>query len=85
MASVRPIEQEPDCREDADRFFQLGMLYSTGRTVPPDFVSAHMWFNLAAMRGNRDAAQRRLEIAAEMSQHEVAAAQHAARDWLRQH
>jgi uncharacterized protein len=67
---------------NGDMFFELGMMYSTGRSVPTDLVSAHKWFNLAAMRGNRDAVRLRLEIAGEMTETEVAAAQRAARDWL---
>ncbi len=66
-----------------DVLFQLGMLYSTGSNVPTDFVSAHKWFNLAAMRGNKDAVRLRREIAELMSESEIAAAQRAARDWLR--
>lgn len=69
----------------ADMFFDLGMMYSTGSAVPADLVSAHKWFNLAAMRGNREAVRLRLEIAAEMSEIEIAAAQRAARDWLKTH
>ena len=61
------------------------MMYSTGRSVPTDLVTAHKWFNIAAMRGNRDAIRLRLEIAAEMSKAEIAAAQRAARDWLNAH
>jgi uncharacterized protein len=69
-----------------DQFFQLGMMYSTGNSVPSDMVSAHKWFNIAAMRGFKDAVRLRHEIAAEMSEAEIAAAQRAARDWLkRQH
>jgi uncharacterized protein len=67
---------------NADVFFELGMMYSTGRSVPADFVTAHKWFNIAAMRGNREAVQHRREIAAELSEAEIAAAQRAARDWL---
>ena len=66
----------------ADVFFELGMMYSTGRSVPTDFVTAHKWFNIAAARGNREAARHRREIAAEMSDAEISAAQRAARDWL---
>ncbi len=72
---------EPNAGEDV--FFQLGMMYSTGSTVPADYVSAHKWFNLAAMRGNRDASRLRREIAEQMSEREIAAAQRAARDWLK--
>ncbi len=45
-----------------DVFFQLGMMYSTGSTVSADYVSAHKWFNLAAMRGNKDATRLRREM-----------------------
>ena len=69
----------------ADMFFELGMMYSTGRAVPADLVTAHKWFNIAAMRGHRDAIRLRVEIAAEMSETEIAAAQRAARDWLSAH
>lgn len=68
---------------NGDMFFELGMMYSTGRSVPADLVSAHKWFNLAAMRGNSEAIRLRREIAAEMSEAEIAAAQRAARDWLK--
>ena len=50
-----------------------------------DYVAAHKWFNLAAMQGNKDATRMRVEIAAEMSKTEIAAAQRAARDWLTRH
>jgi TPR repeat protein len=64
-------------------FFRLGMMYSTGAEVPTDYVSAHKWFNLAAMRGNAEAVRLRREIAVEMSEAEIAQAQRAARDWLK--
>ncbi len=66
-----------------DIFFQLGMMYSTGSSVPADYVTAHKWFNIAAMRGHKDAIRLRREIAEMMSETEIAAAQRAARDWLR--
>jgi len=66
----------------AKRFFDLGMMCAIGASAP-DLVSAHKWFNLAAMHGNKQASALRLEIAAELSESEIAAAQRAARDWLR--
>jgi TPR repeat protein len=66
----------------AERFFELGIMYSSGRSVPTDLISAHKWFNLAALSGNQEAIRYRREIAAEMSEAEIAAAQRAARDWL---
>lgn len=67
----------------ADVLFELGMMYSTGRSVPADLVTAHKWFNVAAARGNREAVRLRREIALDMSPEQVAAAQRAARDWLK--
>jgi uncharacterized protein len=67
----------------ADVFFELGMMYASGRTVPVDLVSAHKWFNISSMRGSKDAIRLRREIAAEMSDAEIGAAQRAARDWLK--
>jgi TPR repeat protein len=66
----------------ADSLLQFGMMHMMGDGVPVDLVAAHKWFNLAAMRGNTEACRLRREIAAEMSQSEIAAAQRAARDWV---
>jgi uncharacterized protein len=66
-----------------DMLFELGMMYSVGRDVPVDLVAAHKWFNLAAAKGNGEAARLRREIAAQMTDGEIAIAQRAARDWLR--
>jgi TPR repeat protein len=66
-----------------DTFFKLGLMEATGPQT--DLVSAHKWFNLAALKGNKDAARWRVEIALEMSKGEIAAAQRAARDWLTRH
>lgn len=68
-----------------DALFELGLLYCTGRDVEMDLVTAHKWFNLAALRGNSAALDYRLELAREMSQYEVAEAQKAAREWLTTH
>ncbi len=69
----------------ADTFYELGMMYSIGRSVPTDLVMAHKWFNLAAMKGNQDAIRLRQEIAATMSPAEISAAQRAARAFLTKH
>jgi len=70
---------------DPQEFFRLGMIYSIGAAVPADMVAAHKWFNIAAVRGNAEAARLRREIADEMSEAEIAAAQRAARDWITRH
>lgn len=69
----------------ADALFELGLMYCTGREVGLDFVEAHKWFNLAAMRGNREARRYRTELAAEMTRAEIGRAQRAAREWLSHH
>ena len=74
-----------EANASGDVLFQLGMMYSTGSSVPTDYVSAHKWFNLAAMRGNADAKRYRMEIAHEMSKAEIAEAQRRAREWLARH
>jgi uncharacterized protein len=63
-------------------FFELGLAYSTGREGRIDLVEAHKWFNIAAARGDRVAAQHREELASEMSREEIAAALRAAREWI---
>lgn len=78
--------QEIECAAQVgapDALFRLGIAYSTGREVTTDLVSAHKWFNLAALRGNREALIYRKEIAMEMSGAQIAEAQRQARAWLR--
>lgn len=66
-----------------DELFRMGMLYSTGQGgAPLDYVSAHMLFNLAAMRGSEAAKDRRKELSMEMDRDTIAEAQRAAREWL---
>ena len=79
-SNTAPLGEGP---ASGDMLFELGMMYSVGRDVPVDLISAHKWFNLAAMKGNIEAIRLRREIANQMSDVEIAAAQRAARDWLR--
>ena len=80
IAAILPREPE-----DAEGCFECGMVHSAGAGVPVDLIEAHKWFNIAAMRGHRDAAQLRREIAELMSDAEIGQAQRAARDWLKSH
>lgn len=68
-----------------DALFELGLMYASGREVDRDFICAHKWFNLAALRGNDEAKRYRLELAREMSKVEIAAAQRLAREWSATH
>ncbi|WP_411287014.1 sel1 repeat family protein [Phenylobacterium sp.] len=68
-----------------DELFRMGLLYSTGQGgAPLDYVSAHMLFNLAAMRGSVEAKIYRKELSQEMASDQVAEAQRQAREWLAQ-
>ena len=67
----------------ADALYELGIVCASGRSAPADLVSAHKWFNLAAMNGHGEAARLRREIATEMTDGEIGQAQRAARDWLK--
>ena len=81
-SAMAPLGEGPAA---GDMLFELGMMYSVGRDVPVDLVTAHKWFNLASVRGNADAIRLRREIADQMSEIEIASAQRAARDWLSAH
>jgi len=69
----------------ADALFELGLAYCSGRDVEVDFIEAHKWFNLAALRGNSEAKRYRSELASEMSRAEIGVAQRRAREWLSLH
>ncbi|MBV8977521.1 MAG: sel1 repeat family protein [Alphaproteobacteria bacterium] len=67
----------------ADALYNLGLAYSTGQGVGVDFVAAHKWFNLAALRGVEEAKRWRAQISGEMNVAQIAEAQRLAREWLR--
>jgi TPR repeat protein len=65
-----------------EALYNLGLAYSTGQGVTQDYVAAHKWFNLAAMRGVNEAKGWRNQIAEEMNAGQIAQAQKLAREWL---
>jgi TPR repeat protein len=70
-------------RGNPDALYELGIAYSSGSDgVGIDLIEAHKWFNLAAVRGNSEAADYRAEIADEMSAREIVEAQRQARAWI---
>jgi len=73
----------PTADMDGDALFRLGMMYSSGSGgCPMDRVSAHMIFNLAAMKGSVEARVYRREMSEEMERDEIAEAQRAARRYI---
>ena len=79
---IASIGQGPDA---ATVFYELGLRCSADGSGSADLIAAHKWFNIAATKGCREAVQLRQEIAANLSPAEIAAAQRAARDWLKTH
>jgi TPR repeat protein len=73
----------PTADMSGDDLFRLGMMYSTGQGgCPMDRVSAHMIFNLAAMKGSIEARVYRREMSQEMDREEISEAQKAARRYI---
>ncbi len=88
MASVNSDVYIPDLdiqTGTGDQFLDKGIQYSLGRGVAQSNVLAHVWFNIAAMKGCAAAKLYRLELSQEMSQAEIAEAQRQARALLTVH
>lgn len=74
---------ESDAKQGrADALYNLGLAYSTGQGVGVDYIAAHKWFNLAAMKGSELAKSWRAQISSEMNTSQIAEAQRLAREWL---
>ena len=69
----------------ADAFCEMGLMYATGRGCDIDLVAAHMWLNIAAIKGSDRAAELRSDLAATMSKMQLAEALRAAREWMTMH
>src|SRR3954463_13300673 len=80
---VSGVEAPFSANASCETFYELGLMHASGRDGAADLISAHQWFNIAAMKGHADAARMRREIAAEMTDAEIGQAQRAARDWLK--
>jgi hypothetical protein len=68
-----------------DLLFERGLYWASGRSGVVNLVAAHKWFNLAAVKGRAEAIAMRREIAEQMSDVEIAAAQREARAWMTTH
>lgn len=69
----------------AEELLAMGLKYCFGRGVSQNYVEAHKWFNLAALKGSENAKSYRCELAREMSANEIAEAQRQARAWVTLH
>ena len=59
------------------------MNYKNGEGVPKDNVYAHMWWNIAASSGDKDAVKNRGVVAKRMIPSQIAEAQKLARECVR--
>ena len=66
---------------EAKSMLALGRLYLQGVGVPQNYVQAHMWFNLAASRGEAEAIAERDALAAKMTPDAIAEAQKLTLSW----
>ena len=69
----------------SDVLFERGIYWASGRAGLVDLIAAHKWFNLAALKGRKDAIALRQEVAGQMSEAEISAAQREARAWVSAH
>ena len=81
METATPVE----ATAIPDVLFERGLYWASGRSGVVNLIAAHKWFNLAALKGRVDAIAMRREVAEQMSEIEIAAAQREARAWMTAH
>ncbi len=77
LTKFRPLAQQGDARAQ----YNLGVMYYRGYGVTKDDVRAHLWLNLAAVRGLETARTLRDRLAEKMTPAQIAEAQRLAREW----
>jgi localization factor PodJL len=65
----------------ADSQFNLGVLCARGTGTPQNYAEAYKWFALAANQGDREAARKRDDMAAQLDDNTLAAAELAVKNW----
>ena len=72
-------------QNNASAQYNLALMYVKGVGVPKDYVMAHMYWNIAAVSGAKDAIKNRGLIKKEMTATQIEKAQDLARDWVSKH
>ena len=67
MAAARRGRRSEGGGTHTGALFNLGIMHAGGRGAPRDPVQAHMWFALAAARGDAQAARAQIAMAAHMT------------------
>jgi TPR repeat protein len=60
-------------------------MYAMGQGVAQDSVMAHMYFNIAAVSGHKNAIKGRGLVKKEMTPSQIAEAQKLTREWMKKH
>ena len=77
-------EWEPLAEQgDADAQFNLGVMYANGRGVIQDNIYAHMWWNIAASSGDKDASKNRDIVANNMNPSQLEKAKELAQECVK--
>ena len=79
-----------DCRVKAeqghyDAQYNLGNMYAQGQGVVQDYVMAHMYWNIAAVSGDKSAIENRGIVEKKMTSSQIEKAQDLAREWMQKH
>jgi hypothetical protein len=74
------------CRKAAEQAdptaqYNLGVCYADGKGVPPDYVEAHKWLDLAASQGVVKAKEAMSELERQMTTEQIAEAQRLVREF----
>ena len=72
MTDWQPLAKAGDTRAQT----MLGFMYLLGWGVPVNLVESYMWFALGAVGGSPEAAHYRDKVASQMTQAQIAKAQH---------
>eukprot|EP01012_Entosiphon_sulcatum_P042440 TRINITY_DN56470_c0_g1_i1.p2 TRINITY_DN56470_c0_g1~~TRINITY_DN56470_c0_g1_i1.p2 ORF type:complete len:127 (-),score=22.88 TRINITY_DN56470_c0_g1_i1:293-673(-) len=66
---------------DVDAQYTMAMMYRKGQGVGEDKVHAYMWYDLAARKGDKEAASDREQVGSTMSAQQVEEAKRLAAEW----
>ncbi len=68
---------------EVDAQANLGFMYGNGKGVPQDYIRAHMWWNIVASSGDKDAGSAREAVSKRMTPTQIEKAQNLARECVR--
>jgi TPR repeat protein len=79
MGLFQRVEQ----RGPAGAQSNLSVMYEYGQGVPQDYIRAHIWYNIAASSGDKNASKNRDILAKRMTLSQLETAQKLAREYVR--